>query len=78
MPLIVLTRELAFAVNLDAGNAAMDKAGRTAWNADDAEVARLEFNRLWPLCEHNIEPGECWVCGQQTQPVENLSSPTQQ
>lgn len=43
-----LTRDLAWAASTDAGNASMQKAGRTCWNDDDWEVARLAFDRLWP------------------------------
>jgi len=43
-----LTRELAWAAAQDAGNRAMRKAGRHAWNRDDYNIAAREFDRLWP------------------------------
>lgn len=46
--MIALTRELARAAAHDAGNRHMREAGRTAWNAEDYEVACDEFERLWP------------------------------
>lgn len=62
MPLIQMTRELAYAASLDEANRAMRAGGRKAWNEDDYAVAIKEFNRHWPLCEHKIDPGECWIC----------------
>jgi hypothetical protein len=59
MPLMKLTRELAFAASLDAGNRAMRAAGRKKWSRADQLVATREFNRLWPLCPHLLEP-ESW------------------
>jgi hypothetical protein len=59
---IKLNRELAQRASWDAANANMRTNGRKAWNEDDANVAWREFNRLWPLCAHGVEPGECWIC----------------
>ena len=70
MALIVMTREIAQAASWDAANRSMRAAGRTAWDEDDANVAWAEFNRLWPLCEHKIEPESyCYFCEQATLPV---------
>ncbi len=62
MARIELTRELAVAAGWDAANRSMRAAGRKIWTEDDADIAAEEFNRLWPLCPHKIEPGECWIC----------------
>ena len=45
---IKLTRELAWTASKDAANVAMRKGGRTAWSQEDFNVAREEFDRLWP------------------------------
>ena len=44
-----ITRQLAHAAAMDAGNRAMRKAGRTAWAEEDADACWREFDRLWPL-----------------------------
>jgi hypothetical protein len=63
MPLIKLTRDLARRASWDAANRAMRAGGRKAWNEDDANIAAAEFNRLWPLCPHMLEPESwCHVC----------------
>lgn len=60
---IVLTREIAQAASWDAANRSMRAGGRKAWDEEDADVAAREFNRLWPLCPHRIEPeGFCFHC----------------
>jgi hypothetical protein len=70
MPLIQMTRELAFAASLDAGNRAMHAAGRKRWSKQDQMTAAREFNRLWPCCEHHIEPESfCFFCDQEQIPV---------
>jgi hypothetical protein len=70
MPRIQLTRELAFAASLDAGNRAMQAAGRKRWSKQDQTAASREFNRLWPCCPHRIEPESyCFSCDQ-----ENISA----
>ncbi len=51
---------------MDAANRSMRAAGRKAWNEDDANLAAREFNRLWPLCPHRCEPGECSQCEPET------------
>lgn len=43
---ITLTRDLAFASGKDAGNNQMRRAGRKAWNADDADLAATTTNKL--------------------------------
>jgi hypothetical protein len=43
---VTLTPELAYASGKDAGNRSMRKAGRTAWNEEDANVAAELTNRL--------------------------------
>ncbi len=40
----------------------MRAAGRKAWDENDYAVAVETFNRLWPLCEHKMEPGRCFIC----------------
>ncbi len=67
---INLTRELATHASWDAANRAMRAGGRKAWSEEDAEVARAEFLRLWPLCPHLIEPEElCVFCDQDIIPI---------
>ena len=62
--LIKMTRELAFAASLDAGDRAMSAAGRRRWSKFDQNAASKEFNRLWPLCPHKIDPEDwCRHCG---------------
>lgn len=51
---ITLTPELAYASGQDAGNASMRKAGRTAWNEDDAAEAARVTNRLL----YHLQPPE--------------------
>lgn len=51
MTQIVLTKELANAASLDAGNASMRRAGRTKWSVDDYNSACKEQNRLYDLVE---------------------------
>jgi hypothetical protein len=57
---IKMTPWLANRVAMDAGNRSMRFAGRTAWNEDDAEVCRLEYDRLYPvaqeLMDNTVEP----------------------
>ncbi len=48
---LTLTPKLIAAASLDAGNAAMHKAGRNKWNEDDYNAAAKENNRLWNLYE---------------------------
>lgn len=43
---VILTRELAFASGADAANAQMRRAGRSAWNSEDADLAASTTNRL--------------------------------
>lgn len=63
MPIIQMTRELALAASLDAGNRAMRAAGRKRWSKQDQLAATHEFNRLWSCCEHGIEPESlCFFC----------------
>lgn len=57
-----ITRELAFAASLDAGDESMRKAGRTEWSRADQTVASTKFNYLWPRCKHLLEPNECPKC----------------
>lgn len=49
-----MTRELAHAASMDAGNRACKAAGRKAWNEDDANAAAREYDRLYPV-EREIE-----------------------
>jgi hypothetical protein len=61
---IKLTRELAQRASWDAANAAMRAGGRKAWNEEDYSVCVAEFDRLWPLCPHGVEPQDCYDCYQ--------------
>ena len=54
-----LTRESAWAAAHDAATKAMRKGGRTVWSQEDFNVARKEFDRLWP--EH-LDMGEGVKC----------------
>lgn len=53
-----LTPGVIGAATLDAGNASMRAAGRTAWSEEDYDAAALVSNRLWdaldgrPVVEH--------------------------
>ncbi len=49
MTALTLDREMAYYLAKEAADRAMRKAGRTAWNIDDANAAGAEFLRLWPL-----------------------------
>jgi hypothetical protein len=62
MPLFKMTRELAGAAGMDAGNRSMRAAGRTAWNDDDLEAARVELMRVYPYCPHGCWPENCILC----------------
>ena len=44
----LLTEAIARSASMDAANRSMRKAGRTAWNEDDRNVACAEYERLWP------------------------------
>lgn len=59
---IKLTRDLAYRVGADEANRAMRAGGRKVWSEDDYAVACQTFSRLWPLCEHKMEPGNCGFC----------------
>lgn len=70
MPPIRITRELAFAASLDAGNRAMSEDQRQTWTEEDALVAARTFNKLWPRCSHGIEPEDlCYFCDQDVIPA---------
>jgi hypothetical protein len=43
---IELTRELAYAAGMEAGNRAMRAGGRTAWSEEDKFASARQFNRL--------------------------------
>lgn len=43
-----ITRALAMAIAVDAGNRSMRDAGRTVWAPADYDVACETFARLWP------------------------------
>ena len=47
-PRITLTRALAWAASMDAGNRSARKAGRQAWAREDLAASTAEFDRLWP------------------------------
>lgn len=75
MSRITLTRELAFAASLDAGNRSMKAAGRKTWSKHDQLEASREFQRLWPRCEHGIEPEEvCFYCDETPAPATRTPS----
>ena len=57
---IELTRELPIAASRHAANRTMRAGGGKACSIGDAEVARMEIQRLWPLCRHFYEPE--WIC----------------
>ena len=60
---VSLTRKLAQAASLDAGDRSMRDGRRKNWNEEDTRAAAAEFQRLWPRCEHQIEPEEvCFFC----------------
>lgn len=44
-----MTRALAWAAAMDAGNHSMRKGGRTAWSEDDYNTVVETFDRLWPI-----------------------------
>ena len=44
-----LTRAIAWAASIDAGNASMRAGGRTASSDNDHNVAVDTFDRLWPI-----------------------------
>jgi hypothetical protein len=43
-----MTKEIARAAAMDAGNAHMRKAGRTKWDHTDFYAASRAYNKLWP------------------------------
>ena len=45
---IPMTKEIARAAAMDAGNAHMRKAGRTKWDRTDFYAASRTYNKLWP------------------------------
>jgi len=70
VPPIRITRALAFAASLDAGNRAMSSARRKSWNEQDQSAARQAFDKLWPRCPHLIDPENvCYFCDQDILPV---------
>jgi len=46
----MITAAIAYAAGADAGNRSMSKAGRSAWNDDDFDIACDEYNRLMAYC----------------------------
>jgi hypothetical protein len=44
-----MTEQIARAAGWDAGDASMERGGRTAWNEDDYNAAAREYARLWPV-----------------------------
>ena len=56
-----MTYRIAYSLGLDAANRQMQRAGRTAWNEDDANLAAHTLNWHFPLCmEHpGIRPELC-------------------
>jgi hypothetical protein len=56
--MIALTPQLICAASLDAGNASMLRAGRSAWNADDLDAAALQSDALWNCAENMDLPIE--------------------
>jgi len=54
----VLTREIAYAAGMDAGNRSMRRAGRKTWSLEDRNAAATETNRLFDIIEKaEIEKG---------------------
>ena len=48
MTKITITREIARAAAMDAGDHSMRLAGRTTWSREDYNAMVREFDRLWP------------------------------
>jgi hypothetical protein len=57
-----MTRELAYAASVDAGNRAMHQGKRHAWSTEDYDEVIREFERLWPNCLHGCEAQNCFHC----------------
>ena len=49
MAKLKMTYEIAHTIGMDAGNRAMRKAGRAAWNEDDYNESVRAFNKAYPL-----------------------------
>jgi hypothetical protein len=57
--MITMTREIAYAIGMDAGNRSMHNGGRTVWNVDDYNASVDAFNKAWPdelADDGDIEP----------------------
>jgi len=68
MPNPTLTRDLAFAAALDAGNRAAriryanDMSSGKPWTVDDYNACWATFDRLWPPCKDGWPASECPDC----------------
>ena len=61
MTKITITREIARAAAMDAGDRPMHQAGRTAWNREDYNAMVREFDRLWPKELDIMEVRKCVI-----------------
>lgn len=61
MPKIIMTRELARCVGIDAGNRSMRVGLRTSWNEEDYNAAVQAEREAYPLCVDfpGIPAAEC-------------------
>lgn len=50
-----ITKDIAMAAAMDAGNRSKKAAGRAAWNTHDRNVAAMEYNRLYPVAQEQAE-----------------------
>jgi hypothetical protein len=46
---MTMTKDIARAIGLDAGNASMRRAGRSQWNEDDFNAASAAYQRAMRL-----------------------------
>lgn len=60
--MMTLTPSLIYAASFDAGNRAMRRAGRNAWNESDRDAAFREWWRLSLACEY-VTPEMARECG---------------
>ena len=61
MTKITITREIARAAAMDAGDHSMRHAGRTVWSREDYNAMIGEFNRLWPEEFDIMEMRQCVI-----------------
>jgi len=61
MTKITITREIARAAAMDAGDRLMRQAGRTTWSREDYNAMTREFDRLWPEELDIMEVRKCVI-----------------